>query len=297
MVRPKKSIDEMTYDQFNTYISRKEKVVGLLQENKFLPKKMRCSKCGKIMKLQKYKNVKAGFRWRCNKNCGNTTSVYKNSYFEDCHIDLKKFLKLLFYFYYEINSSEWVIKQLQMSFSTYYYFKKRFESAIVRDYILNKNPIGGKGHEIQIDESLFNRRKYWKGRLKEPIWVFGGIDKGTKECFFHIVNDRSTETLLPLIKMEIKEGSNIVSDCWKSYNQVHKYGFRHFTVNHKKNFVNPETKKHTQNIENLWMIVKKKIHSDYGINRNALQKHFDIFCWKRNLKRTFSEFINLINNY
>ena len=31
-----------------------------------------------------------------------------------------------------------------------------------------------------------------------------------------------------------------------------KHGFKHFTVNHKKNFVDPKTKKHSQLIECLW---------------------------------------------
>ncbi|KAG0419781.1 hypothetical protein EQH57_0404 [Dictyocoela roeselum] len=104
-------------------------------------------------------------------------------------------------------------------------------------------------------------------------------------------------TLLPLIKLEIRKESEIVSDLWKSYKNLDKHNYKHFTVNHSKNFVDPQTKRHTQKIENLWMHVKKKIHKDYGINRNMLQKHLDIFCRKRNLKRTFSEFIYLINNW
>ena len=37
-----------------------------------------------------------------------------------------------------------------------------------------------------------------------------------------------------------------------------KFGYKHFTVNHSKNFVDPVTKKHTQLIERMWGIAKKR---------------------------------------
>lgn len=82
-----------------------------------------------------------------------------------------------------------------------------------------------------------------------------------------------------IIEIEIKFGSDVVCDCWKSYTNLHKYVFQHFTVNHKKNFVDNQTK-NTQKTLKIYGCLLKKMHSDYGINRNTLQKHLEILCWR-----------------
>ncbi|KCZ74865.1 hypothetical protein H311_04165 [Anncaliia algerae PRA109] len=41
--------------------------------------------------------------------------------------------------------------------------------------------LGDEIFEIQIDESLFVRRKYDGKRLHKEQWIFGAIDRATKE--------------------------------------------------------------------------------------------------------------------
>ncbi len=45
--------------------------------------------------------------------------------------------------------------------------------------IFNKQKFGGSAVEVEIDESKFGRRKYYKGRLVEGQWVFGIFERGT----------------------------------------------------------------------------------------------------------------------
>ena len=54
-------------------------------------------------------------------------------------------------------------------------------------------------------------------------------------------------------------GTDVHSDEWRAYSQLKTHKYNHYTVNHKKNFVNPKTGKHTQLIECLWGIAKAKI--------------------------------------
>ncbi|KAG0442372.1 hypothetical protein DMUE_0318 [Dictyocoela muelleri] len=227
-------------------------------------------------------------------NFRNQRSVLNGTVLEDCKIDILKFIRFTYlYFYKDIGPKE-AIQELKISKTTYYYFKKIFDKTCIKDFLINNKKIGGEGKEVQIDETLFNTRKYNKGRNKKPLWIFGGIEVGSGRCFFHVVPNRTANVLQSLIEFSVEKNTNIVSDMWKSYVGIEEKGFKHWTVNHKKNFVNPNTGKHTQLIENLWMLLKRKKHDDFGINRMNVQKYLHLFAWKRNLKRSYSEFLSLL---
>ena len=53
----------------------------------------------------------------------------------------------------------------------------------VSHFINNPVQIGGPGHIVEIDESLFSRRKYNRGRIVPEKWIFGKYDPATKEGF------------------------------------------------------------------------------------------------------------------
>ena len=56
---------------------------------------------------------------------------------------------------------------------------------------LDSKPIGGPGHIIEIDESKFGKRKFHRGKRVDGVWVFGSIDRETKEFFFNqLVTDQ-----------------------------------------------------------------------------------------------------------
>ena len=119
--------------------------------------------------------------------------------------------------------------------------------------------IGGPGKIVEIDESKFGKRKYHKGRRKDRVWVFDGIERGTKNCFMCSVEDRSADTLIPVIKHNVLPGTTIISDCWKAYCWLEEEGYLHQTVNHSKEFVNKDTGAHTNTIESTWRAIKTSL--------------------------------------
>lgn len=73
------------------------------------------------------------------------------------------------------------------------------------------------------------------------------------------VPDRKAETLLAIIQRYVHPGSNINTDCFKSYNNLHLLFASHNTVNHSLFFVDPETGIHTNTIEGNWKGVKENV--------------------------------------
>ncbi|MEN2498218.1 MAG: hypothetical protein MHMPM18_005220 [Marteilia pararefringens] len=89
--------------------------------------------------------------------------------------------------------------------------------------------------------------------------IFEGIGSNdSSKCFMEPVSCRNRETLLEVIIRRIRPGSIIVSDCWAAYSRLNNHGYDHLAVNHRYNFVDPETHVHTQKIENMWLLSKRR---------------------------------------
>lgn len=59
--------------------------------------------------------------------------------------------------------------------------------------------------------------------------------------FLTAVFNCTAKTLMMAIKKNVADGSTIFRDCWKEYktNEMRDAGYKHFTVNHMHNFVEP----------------------------------------------------------
>ena len=90
-------------------------------------------------------------------------------------------------------------------------------------------------------------------------------------------------TLLPIIREFILPGTTILSDQWAAYDSISSDPnyYEHQTVNYSVNFVDPETHAHTQNIENMWMCMKRRKKQQMGQHNTLLLTHLAEFMWHR----------------
>ena len=133
---------------------------------------------------------------------------------------------------------------------------------------------------IEIDESLFGKkRKYHRGTGRQDTWIFGMVERGKRDIILRQVNDRTKDTLIPLIEKHVKKGSTIYSDGWASYTCLQQKGYEHGVVNHSVEFKSADGVC-TNTIEGLWGLVKGKIKSMKGIRHHRFGDVLDEFMYR-----------------
>jgi transposase-like protein len=238
-----------------------------------------------------------GIIFRCNNSrCRSKRSIRDQTFFAQSKLSISNILLIIYFWCHDFTQKQ-VEHELQISKKTlidWYRFCRDIVCYHFENEAISNDKIGGEGQIIEIDESVFSKRKYCRGRLVKETWVFGGVNRNNKEeLFIEIVPDRSKETLLEVIKRRIKLGSTIMSDKWKSYDCLSSEGFVHYSVNHSENFVDPENRNtHTQNIESRWNIIKKHLKRKGTNVSKYLDEYLLEYCFKRKFRdNIFDQFL------
>ena len=273
--------------------------IKFCKEIGLFPGDISCPNCGtNLTTLYKFKNRSSNtFRYQCNKrSCRrkgvkNTVTLRANTWFNEARISIRKSLFMTYCFIHQMSYKDTMRETaitcndfgeyIETSRETVCDYKRYCRDVcfnIVSEMSVTK--IGGYGLTVEIDESKFGKTKYHKGCHIKGQWIFGAICRETREFFVVPVDKRDSATLIPIITSKVFEGSTIISDCWKSYDCLSQHDFEHLRVNHKYNFVDPETLAHTQNIENLWWQIKRQLPETYT-KHEQLYLHLSEYMWRK----------------
>ncbi|GFQ86141.1 transposase, ISXO2-like domain-containing protein [Trichonephila clavata] len=254
--------------------------VELLQGYGIIPNERTCKNSHK-MKLYIGKQI----FWKCNvEECNQHLGVRTGNWFEGSRISIVTAVRFIYCWCKELTSIKFCAEELGIADKTVIDWNNYMQEicALEMDEKERKQ-IGDEGLIVEIDENLFVKRKNNTGRVLPQQWVFGGICLETKETFLVTVPNGSAVTLMEKICKNIKEGSIIYSDCWKGYktSELENAGFLHGTVNHKYNFVDPDTGVHTQHVERMWGSAKWCNKKQRGTARHHLDSYLIEFIWRQ----------------
>ncbi len=186
--------------------------------------------------------------WRCRSHRNFSKTIRHVSFLEKSQLKLDDFIMLTYLL--SGNSTVKMAEEfLDLSKKTIIVWFKLYRDICSKWMATNPPVIGGVDHVVQVGEAVISRAKYHRGRRVRERWVFGGYDTTTKVGFLHEVADRSAVS--PLIQRYVLPGSEIHTDRWASYRRiVHipvQPPYRHLTVSHSTNFVDPITHACTNN--------------------------------------------------
>jgi transposase-like protein len=217
-------------------------------------------------------------------------SVRHGSFLESVNISLADFIRVAFLWSHRL-PVETAVTMMELSHTTIIQWFSKFRDVCSHHFEMNDRRIGGEGHIVEIDESVFSRRKYRRGRLVRERWVFGGIDTTTRLGFLSLVEARNAQTLLPIIEQYVSPGTEIWTDGWAAYGGIAELegNYTHRVVNHSENFVDPEDGTTTNHIERMWCEAKRRFKKMNGTTDEMLPGHLDEFMWRQRRGKTAQE--------
>lgn len=307
-------------DIFTTIIDTKLHAISFLQKHRVIPSNKICpgplihnrryGGCGHPMTLKEVTDRKDCITWRCRKKhkvilnnrlCVKNdvkVTIRENTWLENCKLTLEEII-LILYCWGNNYTNEQIQHEVNCSNNTISAWCSFLRDSCISNMLDYSEAIGGPGIHVEIDESKFGRRKYYKGHKVDGQWIFGGRETNDKSKIFMVpVADRKGETLERLIKKYIKPGSVIHSDCWKGYTRLKKMGYQHVTVNHTKYFKDPTSGACTNRIECDWRHAKVSMPK-YGVKKGDHVSYLAQFMWRRkfNNEDLFVKIIQDINEH
>ncbi|MCE8164137.1 MAG: IS1595 family transposase [Candidatus Moeniiplasma glomeromycotorum] len=234
-------------------------------------------------------------RYKC-KNTGKYFTAKTGTIFRNSNISLQKwFLSLYILSNYKRGfSSCQLAKEIKTTQKTAWFVLHRlrdifdlpkFKTMLENSVEIDETFIGGKNKNRHKDKKTPNcQGRNWKD--KTPIW--GGFERETKRVICQVAPNTKTKTLVPMVRDNIKEGSDVYSDEWLAYKNLCQW-YNHEIVIHKnKQYANGKAT--TNRIENVWSHLKRMTYGTYyQISRKHSQKYLDEFTLRFNTREHKAE--------
>ena len=267
--------------------------LAYLKEKSILNENAICPRCNAKLSLRPPYSEHPVGAWRCSE-CDSSLSPFGGTLLAKTKLPLDTFILLALGWLrnkpYTEQLADFSISERALST-----FNQRMNAFAKTVLAKKKTKIGGSMVIVEIDEALLHRRKNFIGRMKTAGWVLGGVERPhSPDCiprtFFAECEQRTREQLERLILENVELGSIIITDSFSSYSGLNLLGYHHYTVNHSKNFVDPDSQAHTQRIEGLWRQLRRSLPST-GTRFDQLSGYLAAFVYRRRVSNQMDVFL------
>ena len=242
-----------------------------------------CEGCGKNAHFYRVKSRRS---YAC-EYCGHQVYPTAGTPFDRTRTPLRDWFYVMFLFTTSRNgvAAKEVERQLGVTYKTAWRMchEIRKHMAIVD----GDDTIGGLGVTVQIDETFVGGvvRTGRKGRaLDNKTVVFGMMERGGS-LVTHVVPDRKGGTLLPIVRATVKRPTEIHTDEWAPYGALSMLGYRHRTVNHKRDEYVSDDGATVNGIEGFWAALKRGINGTHiHVSAKHLSKYLGEFEFRWNMR-------------
>jgi transposase len=232
-----------------------------------------CPDCGKQTNFSKVEGRKC---WAC-QWCGFQLHPLADTIFHKSDTSLVKWFFAIYLFASSKNGV--AAKELERQLGVTYKTAWRMAKQIRLLFEENKSKLSGI---VEADETYVGgvrRGKRGRGAAGKTI-VVGMVERERGRIVAQVVGDVKSSTIKPLIRKNVRLGSTLMTDEFKSYDNIRKEGYKHRRVNHgSKQYVRGNS--HTNTIEGFWSQLKRSIHGTYhAVSPKYLQHYVDEFSFR-----------------
>jgi transposase-like protein len=229
---------------------------------------VKCPECGseKVCYLAKNRV------WKCYATHPKPRFTLKTgTIFEDSPIPLEKWLPAVWMLLNCKNGiSSWELhRALGVTQKTAWFMLHRIRLAMQSKTF---NKLGGPGGgEVEVDESFIGgkaRNMHYARKIEVQkegrntggkAIVMGMLERGGT-IRTAVIEDRTKNTMQPIVRENVEAGSEVYSDEWAS-NWRMDDEYVHGVINHLQTYV--EGNIHTNGMENFWSLLKRSLHGTY----------------------------------
>ncbi|WNJ99419.1 IS1595 family transposase [Thalassospiraceae bacterium LMO-JJ14] len=242
--------------------------------------------CPKCAKPSKFHRVKKRPVYEC-AWCAHQISPMAGTPFEKSRTPLQKW----FYAMYLFTTTRHGVsaKELQRQLSVTYKTAWRIGHEI-RKYMGDVDgnaPLGGVGHDVEVDETLIGGSVKGKGQgyKGNKTCVVGMLERGG-ELVTKVVSARDKVSMKGVILSNVLPGSTIQTDEFGGYKDIDQSGYNHVKVNHKLGEYATKDGAGVNGIEAFWAQLKRGINGTHvHVSRKHLPKYLGEFEFRYNLRK------------